>query len=112
MTPLLDASVSAIFHSARSRSGPERERFLAAACGGDEAMRRELESLLAYDCASSEFLSSPAIDDLAPEAAAPALGTLFGPYRLEESIAEGGMGRVYRALDTRLNRHVALKFLT
>jgi eukaryotic-like serine/threonine-protein kinase len=112
MTPLLDARVSAIFHSARSRSGPERERFLAEACGGDEAMRRELESLLAYDCASSEFLSSPAIDDLAPEAAAPALGTLFGPYRLEETVAEGGMGRVYRALDTRLNRHVALKFLT
>ena len=112
MTPLLDARVSAIFHSARSRSGPERERFLAEACGGDEAMRRELESLLAYDCASSEFLSSPAIDDLAPEAAAPALGTLFGPYRLEETVAEGGMGRVYRALDTRLNRNVALKFLT
>ena len=36
-------------------------------------------------------------------------GQLLGPYRIESFVAEGGMGQVYRATDTRLNREVAIK---
>src|SRR5580693_6832108 len=39
-------------------------------------------------------------------------GTQFGPYRLIEKIGAGGMGEVYRVLDTRLEREVALKLVS
>ncbi len=41
-----------------------------------------------------------------------ATGTVFGPYRVIDKIGAGGMGDVYRALDTRLEREVALKLIS
>src|SRR5512136_3195446 len=38
-------------------------------------------------------------------------GTRLGPYEIESAIGAGGMGEVYRARDTRLDRSVAIKIL-
>lgn len=90
-----------------------RERFLSEACAGDNALRREVESLL--DSGSAEVLldvpvlatASPLFDDGAEFTS----GSTLGPYRIEGLLDAGGMGKVFRGLDTRLNRQVAIKVL-
>ena len=97
-----------MYHEALTRGAHEREAFLADACAGDGALRREIESLLAHD-GDAAFLSTPAVANAI--GARIRIGQELGPYVISAQIGEGGMGEVYRARDTKLGRDVAIKVL-
>ena len=95
--------VEELFHSAVERPVEERDAFLAAACGGDDELLREVASLLTQQSTGNP-LDQPAWDMAA--------GGRLGPYELLEPIGAGGMGAVFKARDTRLDRNVAIKVST
>ncbi len=105
-----------VYHSARDRKPGERQTFLVEACRGDEDLRREVESLLVEnDREGGGILELPpmelATSLLFDSQERVAVGTQLGPYKIEGHIGTGGMGDVWRARDTRLDRAVAIKIL-
>ena len=105
-----------LFDAALERKPHERAAFLREACAGDEELQRAVESLLENARDAGRFLDTPALELIAERHAggrgAPlARGSRLGSFEIESAIGAGGMGEVYRARDTRLNRAVALKVL-
>jgi serine/threonine-protein kinase len=104
-----------LFHAALEMTPANRGAFLKRSCGSDEALRRDVESLLAADNEAGDFAERPAMQVLAehggvgPDAIGP--GTHIGRYKVQELVGTGGLGAVYKAFDSALGRSVAVKVL-
>ncbi len=111
-------NVFAIFDAALATSGGERDALLARECGDNARLRDEVESLLAANREAQGFLSGGLVRATSgPGGPSPGgsgiltPGTRIGVFEIESFAGAGGMGEVYRARDTRLERYVALKIL-
>jgi eukaryotic-like serine/threonine-protein kinase len=113
MNPERWQQIKALLESALERDPPERNVFLDSACGGDAALRDEVEALIDSHDHAGAFIESPAYEVMAESLTANdlMLGKTLGHYQIISRLGAGGMGDIYLAEDTRLGRKVALKAL-
>jgi eukaryotic-like serine/threonine-protein kinase len=117
------ARVEQLCQDALERNEQQQTEFLDSACGANQELRREVESLLAHRRSATTFLETPAVQLAAKaftEEPSPAdgdksrlIGRLISHYRIMEKIASGGMGDVYRATraDGMYDKQVAIKII-
>jgi predicted Ser/Thr protein kinase len=102
-----------VFEDLVERDADEARADLARLQAREPDVASEVASLLDHHSRAGQFLSVPAIanDPEAFDDAPVAPGEMIGAYRVEREVGRGGMGRVFLATDTRLQRAVALKLL-
>lgn len=109
--------IEALFNAALYMNAEQRAAYLRDSCSEDPGMLAQVESLLAAD---SEISKVGALDNISFSTTAihqiagheDRSGETIGPYQIMSEIGAGGMGVVYKALDTRLDRIVAIKCLS
>jgi Tol biopolymer transport system component len=122
VTPERFRLIQDVFTRTAEQPREERAGFLERVCAGDAELRAEVDSLLAAgDGPLAALLEQPAMAAIsgapsgardAEAAASLERGSRLGPYEILDRVGEGGMGEVYRAMDPRLAREVAVKVLS
>jgi serine/threonine protein kinase len=115
-----DERVMEILAGARRKSAAELEAYLRSACEGDEDLRREVADVISWEERMGGFLQQPVAvianqnppADYEGTAVQFPAGLEIGQYRIESKLGQGGMSTVWLALDTKLGRQVAIKFLS
>jgi Tol biopolymer transport system component/predicted Ser/Thr protein kinase len=110
--------IEELYHSALERAPNRREAFLAEACGDDDELRREVGSLLRRGESPDALVDRPVweaagelLNSRSMEPLRAMVGRRISHYEIIEKIGEGGMGVVYKARDSHLDRLVAIKVL-
>jgi len=126
MTPERWAKIERVYHAVLEQDADQRDAFLTGACADDDSLREEVESLLHYGRSAGDVPGTLETAGLTAQLASVAsavrqlheppvpgrfVGRTLGPYEVTTLIAAGGMGEVYRAVDRRLDRTVAVKIL-
>ena len=115
MKPERWQQIERLYHAALERKPAERAAFLREACAGEDAVRSEIESLLGYQEQAAQFIEAPALELAAKKMAVDQVNSMvgrqLGSYKILSQLGAGGMGEVYLAEDSRLNRKVAIKFI-
>jgi serine/threonine protein kinase len=115
MSPSRWQQIEAIYHAALERAPDERAAYLDQACANDAELRREVESLLAQDLSKANPLDRPAWEGVKGVLSGAATVTVLvpgmqlGPYKIKGQLGKGRLGEVFRAVDARLGRAVAIK---
>lgn len=108
--------IEEMFHRAMTVSPEERAGYLDEVCEQDDDLRREVDSLIAAYESSGGLLDEGAVTlamkVMGSEPASSMVGQEVGPYKIVSLLGQGGMGAVYLAENRRVNKRVALKFLS
>ena len=111
ITPERWQQIKNVFNLALEYEPAQRSSFLSQACDNDEALQKEVESLLAAHEKDGSFIDSPAFKAIVDHTPELSPGQVVGTYEITSFLGRGGMGEVYVAHDKRLGRKVALKLV-